>query len=674
MADYTYWTDALYSLDDDSFLSIMRNYLGPIKTPFNKQDLIKKLTSFLSQDKITERILSLINEQERSVLNAIYFLNSPSVDDIYQFFGKNIQFYIIQQTIINLEERLLILQNTDQSLMINTLFLSDLLGSHIHISHIISLQTEDRDNSSFHTPITMFDQPLFTSYLSLFTGNYIRTTNDGNLKRSTLKILGDIFTQIDSERVISLTQLFIRSFQSCGIVTSENGILKCDTAFTDDLIASHSWSQIFFKFLVSCFTQVYRTVSEQNLYSFLFELLSLLEQIGPLKPESLHRIWLILSSHHAIPLQEMHEPLYILLNLGILNYSGNTYILNPHTSSVLNEDHEHLENCVIDSDYTITCSREFPLNAARFLYACTKIRQIDAHYQFLITKNSSVQAFDAGYTSEQIIDLLHTISSTQIPHNIIQTISQWKLEYDSLQIYSGIIIAADAHRSRIIEKHPALQDHIIRKFTDGVYLVKSETEAIWRDILTQSGIDVIPKTKYSQKQGVYPQKPAEPYQSPNTKAHVQFSAEVIDLKIPENSYDDSFKQEMVKILEKMPIPKRSFEELEARIDKGLILIKEQLVSTHLHPTVQEAHGFDFQGKLNLCKQAMETKKDLLELHVKAFPDDEKVILIRPTELKKQGNEFFLIGLEVPENLLFEKSLRKIFLLRKLKSSLYTPLI
>ncbi len=674
MADYTTWTDALYSLDDDSFLSIMRNYLGPIKTPFNKQGLIKQLTTFLSQDKIREKILSLINEQERSVLNAIYFLKSPSVDDIYQFFGKNIQFYIIQQTIINLEERLLVLQNSDRSLMINILFLSDLLGSHIHISHIIYLQEEITESSEALPPTTMLDQPLFISFLSLFTGNYIRTTNEGNLKRSTLRILDDIFTQTDSERVISMTHLTIRSFLHCGIISSQNGILSCDTAFTDELLSTHSWSQIFFKYLVGCFTQVYRSVTEQNLYSFLYELLSILLQIGPLQPSSLHRFWLILSSHHGIPLQEMHEPLNILLNLGILNYCGNTYKLNFHLASVLDDnDDEKKENCVIDSDYTITSNRNFTLRSSKFLYACTRIRHIDAHYQFEITKNSAVQAFDSGYSSEQIIELLHTISSTQIPHNIIQTISQWKLEYDSLQIYSGIIIAADTHRSRIIEKHPALQDHMIRRFTEGVYLFKSDTEAIWREILSQSGFDVIPKTKNSIGQVMISKSSAEPYIRPNTKAHVQFSAEVIGSHIPEAPYDESLKKEMTDILMKMPIPKRSAEELEARIDKGLILVKEQLVSTHLHPTVQEAHGFDFQGKLNLCKQAMESSKDLLELHLKSFPDDEKVILIRPTELKKQGNEIILIGLEVPENHQFEKSLRKIFLLRKLKSSLYTPL-
>ena len=40
MADFK---STLLTLADDAFFELIRNYLGPIKTPFNKHDLIAQL-------------------------------------------------------------------------------------------------------------------------------------------------------------------------------------------------------------------------------------------------------------------------------------------------------------------------------------------------------------------------------------------------------------------------------------------------------------------------------------------------------------------------------------------------------------------------------------------------------------------------------------------------------
>ena len=57
MADFK---STLLTLGDDAFFELIRNYLGPIKTPFNKHDLIAQLMAFLRRDEIQDRIVSLI--------------------------------------------------------------------------------------------------------------------------------------------------------------------------------------------------------------------------------------------------------------------------------------------------------------------------------------------------------------------------------------------------------------------------------------------------------------------------------------------------------------------------------------------------------------------------------------------------------------------------------------
>ena len=68
--DLAIWQQALYSVSDDAFLSIMRNYLGPIQTPFNKPNLIHQLTTFLTSDETQKRIIFLIHPSEGKVFSS----------------------------------------------------------------------------------------------------------------------------------------------------------------------------------------------------------------------------------------------------------------------------------------------------------------------------------------------------------------------------------------------------------------------------------------------------------------------------------------------------------------------------------------------------------------------------------------------------------------------------
>ena len=47
---------ALLTLPDDAFFELIRNYLGPVKTPFNKHTLIARLVSFLRKPEILSAV------------------------------------------------------------------------------------------------------------------------------------------------------------------------------------------------------------------------------------------------------------------------------------------------------------------------------------------------------------------------------------------------------------------------------------------------------------------------------------------------------------------------------------------------------------------------------------------------------------------------------------------
>ena len=102
------WKDALVQLPDSHFFNMIGLYLGKIKTPFNKQNLIEKLSSFLHRDAVQDILVKGLDENDVRVLTAIHVIDGISKAELSCFFSPQFSHFDIYEKLSNLEERLLI--------------------------------------------------------------------------------------------------------------------------------------------------------------------------------------------------------------------------------------------------------------------------------------------------------------------------------------------------------------------------------------------------------------------------------------------------------------------------------------------------------------------------------------------------------------------------------------
>ena len=102
------WKKHIFSLPEQVFFDVMRNYLGDVKTPFNKHDLVDKLTSFLIKDETAEKVLSLIDSSDAEIITAIGILENPTVRELFTVFQNKKSYYDFYLNLLNLEERMLV--------------------------------------------------------------------------------------------------------------------------------------------------------------------------------------------------------------------------------------------------------------------------------------------------------------------------------------------------------------------------------------------------------------------------------------------------------------------------------------------------------------------------------------------------------------------------------------
>jgi hypothetical protein len=732
------FTKLLLSMEDETFFYIIRNYLGPLQTPFHKPTLIKDLIKFLSIKSVQEKILVYIDTLDKKVLTAVFLLIKPKIHDIYQLLQGEYEFFQLQQTIINLEERLLLLTaETNAHLQINPLF-SEIIKAHVvDITMLIGsrINPVNLDNIETSCSAEFLLKPIFLpSLLTYYFHNKFAMFPDGKYKKKTeeniIQYLGD---KSQSELFLKACYLANHALFSLGLLVKNNSDINLnDTILFENSPDNTKLLQHLTPFNIFVLSLIHilslpvskltiRVITSfllllNNVSDFCFSKDDISRMLSAANLLNKTTIKLNINENSLIELLVSHK--IFLINQDNKDLSNDSLLLyvNPVMKPLLsanasqNDEHgnsntelstEHsqpFENTkvymTIDSDYSIIIDPEIPIYSYLQLYPFIELRKFDNKYLFELTKNSFLKAIDSGKTLNQFITASSTLAKREVPSHILSSMKSWLDVFNRIDIFFGIVVKSDPFLSRIIETHPDINKYVIEKLSDGIFLMDKENEASWRILLTNAGMDFLPTTKSavikvqnSQENvsEIFVDALENDYFSENyidifsekNPLHTIISDDIMNKQLVEEERPTdqdiySVQSILTEKLKAMKFPEKDYEEFNARIEKKLILVPEQLRGSPLHRTIWEAKGLDYQGKLNLCRNAIKNGNDLIEIHMRKIDGSEIVTLLRPLSLENPGKDAVLKGIIVPEETEAEFIIRKIFLLRKLKSSLFSP--
>ena len=153
------WRESLSTMKDNHFFDLLKMYLGEIKTPYNKQNLIENLSAFLRKEENKETIIALLSKEDLELLTAIYLIPKVTQKKLNKFFSAKTYSELFEH-LMNLEERLLIFRFKDKDtgkilFKINPLLEQNLkpyLTKEKIISYSIEYDQEDIVKSNGLTP------------------------------------------------------------------------------------------------------------------------------------------------------------------------------------------------------------------------------------------------------------------------------------------------------------------------------------------------------------------------------------------------------------------------------------------------------------------------------------------------------------------------------------------
>ncbi|MBR7064685.1 MAG: hypothetical protein IKI31_06035, partial [Treponema sp.] len=220
------WKNYLLTLTDERFFSIMRSYLGPIKSPYNKQKLLESLQTFLSKKDIQKKITLFLDTFDKEIISAILILENPTEEKLISFFSGQYSFQEMDEKLSNLTDRLIIyFQSNDnlETFCINPV-VEEIISPFVSAEYIFPTQHIETKIASTQKHLSI---EFITSVLSYIFKNPDLVKMDGKLKKSSIKKLEQIFPEhfqmIDS-LILSFINMDLLKFENKCLVPQWHNI------------------------------------------------------------------------------------------------------------------------------------------------------------------------------------------------------------------------------------------------------------------------------------------------------------------------------------------------------------------------------------------------------------------------------------------------------------------
>ena len=658
-----FWKSACITMPDNSFYELLRSVFGKIKTPFNKQQLLNDLETFLLREDIQKTIASYIDQTDAKIITAAALFGEPVSGELESFFSDELSFAQMQDIIVNLEERFIIYRFTEDKttyLALNPV-LEPVLQPIVSDTSVLFPAI-----SKAASPAAIGAKPIVNDLIIAGLFSFVSCLEtffkpDGGIRKRVIEEGKTIFPGIDLKNILDTLQILglfyadgdrlipdRKRFDDFGLLSARERMGYCSAALLvyDELTPP-------FEILPPLFRNRIRELVHL-INNFLDSL-----KTGHLYPETTLKRMIEVHKKRLGSNFDSGKLLEALEKTGLVI---NGAVIEKNTAK------SDSASIVINSSSSILVYPEIEYTDAFNLAAFTSIKETGAVVRFEISKESAVRAFDKNLSADEIIELLNRLSGNKNDNALIWNLKDWEKRYGEVSLKKGVILSL-SQELRYLSDTKSLASLIIENLAPGLYLLNENAMDNAADVLQKAGIDIVARRKETQK---HPVMASSNYFSSLSALSVIFfkknySSLAMDSSAPQRrpavkDISGQKKSEFRALLEKMPLSELERTELSARIDRRLVICEAQLKDANIRYEKLEARHMDYTGKQHIAKQAV-SQRSPVEI-VWTSKGKEKRFFGIPQTLEKEGNELILVvdAMRIP--------LAKIGLLRRIKKSIF----
>ena len=637
------WRKYIATLSEESFFDIIRIYLGEVRTPYNKQDLVEELSAFLRKEENKQGIISLLSGIDLKLLAAIRFIPSADRAKLENFFFPSISSRQIAVHIDNLIQRLLVFYTAGDEakkkpcLCLNPLLedkLFDVLDLGILLPSYQAGETQAVQSEAL-------DAGKIAAMMAYILAHPELSKADGSLKKKNAEELAE---KTGNEAQM---QILLNSLRNLGIFTDSDDGKKliadwnkaesfaqldspCQKAYlcaanTGHLSRSSMYesAQLLFDTLQCAAEKHYGREALLRL-SFLIQQNAGDSSIAAASSGRFQRL-IAGSTWNTSTTEAESGSIAAALDAAIVfgyvvkegtDSEGEAiYCVNPSFFDSRQDKQQTLTDAVkIDAAFTFIIMPGLTLMNLLPLIKFLDLVKYDKVLSFEINKKTAMRSFDIGLTAQTIRETISRYSSYPIPQNLEIPIDDWFGSYSTASLYKGYVLKVSGENEIRVRKNPFLASHIIETFAPGLYLLDFTDDTMAQNAIKHCGLDFIGKIKTKETD-----KSTFSFYSlrQNTKMLSYSMAEgeskrgVADERTLKMEQDERLNALKNKV-NAMRISQDQKDGLISRIDRRVIINEEQLRPESVRFEKLEALGMDYQGKVHVIENA-NLEKCLVEI-------------------------------------------------------------
>lgn len=638
------WRETLSTMDDKRFFEIIRIYLGEIHTPYNKDKLIEQLSSIFRKEETKNTIISFLSDFDIKIITAISFIDKCTQQKLIDFFKSEYFLSDIYSELINLNERLLIYSYKDSETQENFIALNPILEETLFaITDLQSLFPEPNYiERNYDIPFAI--SPSFiAAFYSYILENPAMCKNNTEIKKRDAERISEIFANHTE-----CTRLLLTSFFNLGLIKFGEKDISVDIKKFEKFaqleetkqyayIAASSVTRLGRQSLQSQAQLLLNTIASipetglsiNSVFQTAFLIKYKKNNIASSPTQS--RFSRLLESHKIQPAENLSEEIIydIIKNavtLGLLQEVGKDESENPIVipgeifKEKQNPSAEKKGILNINAGTSIAILPGLSLAELLPLATFLNIVSFNTVCEFEISKKSVYRALDNGISAQKITELLSEYNAYRIPQSLLMNIDEWKSSYSAAVLYKGYILKVDEKNQRITENNPKITPFINIKLAEGIYLLNIPLDEEPANFIAQSGLELLSAVKTSKNET---ETMSFPIINPGKNQFPQ-KKENQNLRNLENSKNsEKIKTDFLAYLETLELSKQQKECLTNRIQKNIIITKEQLKPETVRLEILEADGMNFSGKVHLIENAI-NHSDMLEITIPAENNSGKM--------------------------------------------------
>lgn len=544
--DEALWREALLSSDTESFLAAARNYLGPVKTPYDKREIVGRLASFFRKAEVRESVVSLLDELDARILGSLFLLGPAPEPRLRSLFIGELPLFDLGIRIANLFDRLLVFRfesGGKRLIAVNPLLAADLAPAVLDPALLFgppSAEGRAWAAGQSHQACDARELTAFFIYL-LHSPGAVR--KDGGLTKRAAERAAALLPGLGPERLSALS----RAFGAAGFLgRGEDGRAPSAPAFgaalrawgtalpallalrlaasegeAEDeapasLPAAAEESALFGGRLLAealaaaprdlVFSRggLSRWLGMASLRARRFvagdegRFVEAADEAAPFEPArligALEELGLACGPERKGEEAASSDPLRLAIR-GLSAAGAEAVSAEPESetpaSAVL----------VAEGSHALHLLPEASLEERLFVGGLARPTSFGEVWSFEVDRESARLAFASGLDSGGMIERLESLAGRALPQSLSFSLKAWEEEYRSLRLYRGYVLAADERRRPVIESSRILAPYIAERLAPGVYVLAVSGAEEAAELLVAAGLEAPPETHYGRARG-----------------------------------------------------------------------------------------------------------------------------------------------------------------------------